>query len=384
MARFDDLTQHLVIEILLRLPADSLMQLKFVSKSWHCLIGNPLFVAGQHNYYARSPSRYDNLCILLQPHCLDTRLNVFKKSVTDGEDNDFPNFRVVTLRLPLNNDNANFQIVGFCDVIICLYNQDKVILANPVIRELRILPNSCISPCSELESRSIIGVGFGYDLKTNEYKVVRVYKDRKKGDCNFPPQRRAEVYSLSVDSWKEIDGPVMEMKIDNVVWEVPFIYRARLQRYWNGAYYWLGSTSDPLKKVIVLFDITCEVFQYMTLPESCYELRGDCNLIELNGSPALSVFFWKWEENCQGYFDIGTMNEFGANGTWTKLMRIGPLWRMGFPLTLFIRGNKLLMLYRGQIVSYDLTTKQMKKLPPYGEAFQTWIFKKSLVSLTSH
>ncbi|GLT33848.1 hypothetical protein SLA2020_084060 [Shorea laevis] len=149
--------------------------------------------------------------------------------------------------------------------MISLYNEDKVILANFVIRKLRILPNSCISPCSELEYRSIIAMGFGYDPKTNEYKVVRVYSDNKMKESNFPPQRRAEVYSLSLDSWKVID---------DVAWEVCFRLCFHLQRYWNGAYYWFGCASDHHREVIALFDMTSEVFHYMTLPESFCKFPG--------------------------------------------------------------------------------------------------------------
>ncbi|GLT38599.1 hypothetical protein SLA2020_128370 [Shorea laevis] len=71
---------------------------------------------------------------------------------------------------------------------------------------------------------------------------------------------------------------------------------------------------------------------------------------------------------------FGQWMNLGFDGTRTKLLRIGPLWRMVIHL-LFMKSDERLIEESGQMVSYNLTTKQIKKLPVYGgkEAFQACI-----------
>ncbi|GLT38671.1 hypothetical protein SLA2020_129030 [Shorea laevis] len=377
MAKLNDLSsEDLVIEILSRLPVNSLMRFKCASKSWCSLVRNPHFMAKHRKNHVRSAS--DDLCILVQRRRPKTDVNILSILTFDDRNN----MQETRVDDDLLDKTANFEIWGVCNGIIC-FGKDKLTIANPATRETKILPESrvCLRPNDDdYRARQLRAIGFGYDPKADDYKVVRVWAHVPKNNNIHPFPRRAEVYTLSTDSWREIDNFRIEVEIDNVAMMVYIFYVKFLERYWNGAYYWFGAAYglENTWNVIVLFDMTYEVFRCIVMPQSC-QGKVCLSLTELNGS--LALVHHLWGENS---FDIWTMDEFGVNGTWTKPVRIGPLRDMSMPF-LFVKSDELLMEDNEQMVSYNLTTKQIKKLPIYGDKihFQTWIYEQRLVNFSS-
>lgn len=131
---------------------------------------------------------------------------------------------------------------------------------------------------------------------------------------------------------------------------------------------------EKRKRVLVLFELTFEVFQYIIMPEPYRDLPivSWFYLIEMNDS--LSLFHYVREENS---FDVCAMDEFGVDGTRTKLLRIGPLWGMVIPL-LFMKSDELLIEDGGQMVSYNLTNKQIKKFACIWRkrSISSWIYNR--------
>ncbi|GKU89949.1 hypothetical protein SLEP1_g4017 [Rubroshorea leprosula] len=271
-----------------------------------------------------------------------------------------------TASVPTNmitrKDHQYAESWGSCDGIVFFfdssYMRDTIVIANPVIGEYRILPESCI--CLPLPAlyhgddnedylaRVVDAVGLGYDLKSNDYKILRVWEIES---YNYSRQRfpqRAEVYTFSTNSWREINNFAMEVEIDNVVMEACFTPMPSFDRYWNGAYYWFvfcyERAGDTIRKhLIALFDMSDEVVRYIGLPKSCEEPNDNAtmfySLIELNGS--LTLFHYPFQVQ-EKPFDIWGMDKFGVNGTWTKILCIGPLLGIETPL-LFGKDDELLM-----------------------------------------
>ncbi|GLT48953.1 hypothetical protein SLA2020_225400 [Shorea laevis] len=414
MASFNYLSEELIMEILSWLLADSLVRFKCLSKSWHSLIGHHWFVTKQLHNHVRSASD-NNLCILLRyricsdQHDPEKGENVLslltyndKMMLSTSKGGGSP-YIVKPVTFSLYKDHQYAESWGSCDGIVFFfdscYMRDTIVIANPVIGEYRILPESCI--CLPLPAlyhgddnedylaRVVDAVGLGYDLKSNDYKIVRVWEIESYNDSRQRFPQRAEVYTFSTNSWREINNFVMEVEIDNVVMEACFTPMPSFERYWNGAYYWFvfcyEQGGDTIRKhLIALFDMSDEVFRYIGLPKSCEEQNDNAtmcySLIELNGS--LTLFHYPFQVQ-QKSFDIWGMDKFGVNGIWTKILCIGPLLGIETPL-LFGKDDELLMEnIEGQLVSYNLKRKQLQRLPIYGETkyFQALLFKRSLVSI---
>ena len=122
----------------------------------------------------------------------------------------------------------------------------NIVLLNPALRELKVVPDSCCRADSIIETRVI---GFGYDSRTNDYKVVIVKCLVLLEDGPYI----AEVFTLSTNSWKEIEVNV-RIFFPNSDYQVV---------YCNGFCYWYfwdwGCT-------IVSFDFGDEVFQTIRVP----------------------------------------------------------------------------------------------------------------------
>ncbi|GAV59290.1 FBA_3 domain-containing protein [Cephalotus follicularis] len=345
------------------------MRFKCVRKSWYALFKNPEFVSKQVSNQIQCIKTTNKPTILLMEtwfshlflHSYSNTRLAASKAKSDQ-------VSVAVKRMKIANDDENFPflyVAGYCNGLIFLssYGLDDIILVNPAIRELRHLPVSCIpTPPQAYEDvpdfvwvRRVGTVGFGYDLKADDYKVVMiwsfcdVYKymvmERHPG---FSP---VEVYSLSSDSWTQInDYPYHNTNI-------------RFQRCFNGVLYWLVNypvvpLDLSLQLYIFAFDLSHQVFQRIPMPVSI-KMGNDTSwsLVVLNESLALF--------DCRGgdqrVFDLWVMeNEFGVNGTWCKILSVGPLEGIAKPLVFWGTDELLLGNDNNEVVSYDLTTKQIK------------------------
>ncbi|XP_050384317.1 F-box/kelch-repeat protein At3g23880-like [Argentina anserina] len=178
MTEFSNIPEALTLQILLRLPPKSLMRFKCVHNSWHTLMKDSNFMA---NHF--STSMHNNVCSTIG--VLYKREN-FKSSDT-GENESESLISLINICKP-DGDGGDIHclvehvtegqlsgfkalesawIIGHCHGIICLRNDNKVILWNPAIREVKVT-----SPYVPDENLSDLGIG--YDPKSNTYKVVHI------------------------------------------------------------------------------------------------------------------------------------------------------------------------------------------------------------------
>ncbi|KAK8664808.1 hypothetical protein V6N13_084581 [Hibiscus sabdariffa] len=158
--------EDLALEILLKLPIKSLVRFNCVCKSWCSSFLTLHFIS---------------------KHIIITTL---KASIL------------------ISSSNA-VMVYGPCNGLMCLYDHGdgKAALWNPSTRKFKILPRSS-AQCPPFPGyTSFKCVGFGYDSKTDDYKVIQfvtlVYIE-----CVYPPEfwSQVELYSLRSDSWKEISS----------------------------------------------------------------------------------------------------------------------------------------------------------------------------------
>ncbi|CAN1235409.1 F-box/kelch-repeat protein At3g06240 [Linum perenne] len=218
---------ELVIEILLRLSdGKSIARFRCVDKQWRRLLSDPNFIHRilWFNDDTTSPR------VLIKTRNFDNPNMKFCYSLLDGgESSSAPLLQPIDrgpvlqyTDLPVFLGKAHLRpqfvyvFIGCCDGVFCISDQVNVnvkvdiILWNPSTSETKILP---VSPQDlnrfQPSTCQLNQIGFGYDSKTRDYKVVRTSFI---GMTNFIEMTNhgryisTSVYSLKNDSWDEFKG----------------------------------------------------------------------------------------------------------------------------------------------------------------------------------
>lgn len=175
----DHLPQELVSNILSRLPSRELLKCKCVSKSWFHLITNPYFTTNYysfHNNLIQFQNQEENLLIIERPFISSLKTNI---SLLSWKFND-PKKHVSSVFLnppkEYNSDHKYWsEIIGPCNGFYFLEGNPNVLM-NPSLRQFKSLPQFHLSD-SNVTTYSLTDYSsFGFDPKTNDYKVV-ILKD---------------------------------------------------------------------------------------------------------------------------------------------------------------------------------------------------------------
>ncbi|XP_009370685.3 F-box/kelch-repeat protein At3g17530-like [Pyrus x bretschneideri] len=426
--------QYLLVNILSTLPPKSLMRFKCVAKWWHALINDPRFV-DKHLSHSLLDDQSTRVLLkrMLFPSTEDPNRDKFqsvfsvltfdnvivddddggvhKCSTLSGiEDFDVP----LAMSLEIGDDQS-FHVAGHCNGIICLArpNSTKMLLWNPAIQEFRVLPSEIYIPdwFDEASLRDPhpwwLGMpympradrfddvlGLGYDPKSKDYKVVKIgfscseLHGGTKHLIIHPP--KVVVYTLGTSSWREIEPYSLET-------ETTFLWPETFQVYFKGMCYWIGSEQqkefahsydatypeeEKIRRVIVLLDMSREVFHDILLPHEMVEFndfegigiemrlkvwnesialfRLNHNTFEDGDTPSFEM--WLMDDDSGG----GAKNE---GGVWTKHIayRISSFSESRLPLHYTLAMGKsdevLTVEENGGIVCYNFRTKKLKNLP---------------------
>ncbi|XP_058180258.1 putative F-box protein At3g10430 [Rhododendron vialii] len=234
------LPEELLFEILSRLPVKSLMQLKCVCKTWRAIPTNPSFIASHLEKDA--PTR---LVIWNANH----------NGLLVGHDG-FHTF-VKCSRYDFQPVNLTFGfhrkadlILGSCDDVWSIgkdgiYGSTKevptIALWNLATRAFSILPMSIcdLPPYGQLH-RCL--VGFGLDLKTKSYKVV---KFSYFGDDDFGVYNNSvEVYDFSSGPWRVLHADHFSPKV--LIHDGPQINTYNKN---DGVFHWFALHNYDLRSV---------------------------------------------------------------------------------------------------------------------------------------
>ncbi|KAM6577879.1 hypothetical protein CsatB_029716 [Cannabis sativa] len=367
-----ELPDELMRKILVKVPAESLVRFKWVSKSWHGFITDPSF-AYNHLVHHNNDTVLSSTSILLSWFSVDfARHNKIKPILSLFSNpeavypTDFLNlFHSITDffdHLPRTyywDEMYDYYRTYHCNGIICIaqnyMDKGKSVLINPVIRETRILPESTIPLRHILKTH---GEGFGYDLNANDFKLVRIFGRNRNFKCF------AELYSMNSDSWKRIK---IDVKLDDTC------FHHGKGVLCKGVFYWLMMLLTPFPdfeyQTILSFDMSNEEFHSMPLPvdamrngDFMFDKREKC-LVEWNKSVALLVVD-EYKENLPCYIQMFVMDDYnGGEYSWTTHPTIGPLETYHFPL-IFSSTDELIMVNSDKgVVSYNLKTQTLRGLP---------------------
>ncbi|XP_059654409.1 putative F-box protein At3g21120 [Cornus florida] len=335
------LPDDLMIDILSRLPAESVIRVSFVCKTWQSMVKAPSFVARHYNH----PNNSARLFVRhLDGHGGLRYFSLYDDETLAGSP---PVYR------DLVADMTHRLDISLYDGIFCMLNRHFA-LWNPATKEFRSLP---VFPETQLDGLDTFG--FGLDPITADYKVIWIWVNGEEfGEKKWMGATTA-VYSLSSDSWRYVD----------VGLPCPDIYTPMSNTCIDGVYHWFAmENGHPL---ILSFDLTTESFAKLPggLPRPQYGV-----LTTYDNS--LALCYYDLMDCYTTSVDVWVMR--GDEG-WTQHARVDiphttvlGIWKKGL---LFIKADG-----DGTLGLYDPETEQVKDLGSRIEPYPL-LYRESLVAI---
>ncbi|XP_026403208.1 F-box protein At3g07870-like [Papaver somniferum] len=379
MGNFKMLPGDIVFNILTRLPTETAVDCKLVSKSWNKVISHRLFPQSHLNRLLNnldsagsSGGKFTLLTANDNPiyaYRLFHFLEFYDKKFSLE---DQPFHRVTRMKL----NPAPFKFYYFCgssNGLVCLngcydnewVNYEPVYICNPITREFVYLPAFTRKPG---RSERLV-TGFGYVSKTNEYKVVRMYNLEKD-----PTSLRVEVYTLgSGKGWRNI-GKKFNKELQMFIGNHGVLL--------NGSLYWVLQDGK-----IAVFDLASETFS--ELPEGfpkSWNMRlwvlGDYLAATHRDKVSKTFEIFLLKENKKKKNKNKKKKEDGPSLTWIKEFSLNNVDTYDY-LVLTGRGT-VLCRSKTQVQMYDLNSSSSKLLVDFGRdkgIFEAIPHMHTLVSL---
>ncbi|KAL3624737.1 hypothetical protein CASFOL_031405 [Castilleja foliolosa] len=346
-------------EILILLPAKSLIRLRAVSKDWCSVIDHPLFVK------AHTDKQLSSKTIIIR-NSSDHPLYSF-----DLDDLKFANGLQKIVASPLDYTPSGLSLlkafpVSMCNGLILVGGKSWEIW-NPLTHERLKLPRIKCNPNPEKE-----GIGLGYDYTSDDYKVVVIHAHRlhrrRHGRENIASQ--THVYSLKSDSWRNVGScPYYNYR---VWWRGPHGPGVLL----HGALHWTMFYEPYGVNTIIAFDLWSEKYRQMPLPplEERWHLHERTKYLSvLDGCLVLSDYSKSdSRDDEKERYAIWVMKDYGVEDSWIKLFSLedGECYfcRIGCDLrpVAYMKDKTQILLqrsthYRGFLI-FDVTSNCMKRV----------------------
>ncbi|XVF52483.1 hypothetical protein PTKIN_Ptkin05aG0021900 [Pterospermum kingtungense] len=373
----DFIPQEIILQILHRLPIKTLVKCTLVCKSWHSLITSSHFI---NTHLAETLSKPTSFQPLLtrrfeSPYKQHYFLHLNRESLDIYQ----------TLHSPIESSTNEYHIiVGTLHGLICLSDSlfrygNRIVLWNPLVRKYVQLPRPNIT-IDEVGPYNF-ALGFGFDAKKNDYKVVRLVYTQGNGDA-YPPY--VEVFSVAEKGWRMISGEGLDCSFPETSWRQFFL---------NGRVYWIvhenkkGKTAENL---VLSFDMEDETFEKMMLPESLVGVNSMRLFISVNKG-MLTVSEYHTGEANNMCVNVWVRTEYEDVKSWSKLYSVDVLEVAQMVLGMTDKdevflvksdGGGLWYTY-GDLLLYDPKSRQTKVIQPRGivDFFFVADYTESLVLL---
>ncbi|XP_026378009.1 F-box protein At3g07870-like [Papaver somniferum] len=213
MKGLNSLPEGIILDILTRVPTESVLDFKLVCKPWKDLIRHLSFSQLHFNHHDSADDSGKPSFIFLTGENSDSDDEGVKELYyTEYDENCHETPFNRKTRINLNPQVQNYYFIGSSNGLICFnsyggvtsdnvneHHYGPAYICNPITREYIILPN--------LQGQYMWN-GFGYSRSTNEYKVVRICFDFDKPNFGIP-----QVYTLgSGNVWRNLGESDMKLK----------------------------------------------------------------------------------------------------------------------------------------------------------------------------
>nr|POE69239.1 f-box protein cpr30 [Quercus suber] len=346
------LPDEILTHIFTFLPIKSIIICTSVSKIWKSLIKNPTFIS---THLHHSHNKNQNLFLL------SVSRNGKQVYTLHKEDNDPDFIEYTSFDSPFHAPHRQhlhhrtYYPCGTFNGLICLsYGltncTEEIFLWNPCVRKILQLPYPDVTV--DTHGASCTSFGFGFDPKTNDYKVVRILSIL--GPLYFVKSRPVvDVYSLSTGEWRMLSASASLPPICAVT-------SCWLPAFANGALHWIAITND--KHFVLVFDLGDEVFRQILLPP---QLPGQMIWARLSVyGNSIAGFQTTLGIDQMTQINIWVMKEYGVASSWT------PFFTADFdfgeaivrPIGFRRNGDALFVFGEGKLVSWNPESKEFK--PP--------------------
>ncbi|KAH7834456.1 hypothetical protein Vadar_016191 [Vaccinium darrowii] len=298
-------------------------------------------------------------CIRISPPF--TRLEHYKLFIDTGEeDNTFDEY--LEIPFPLKSRFfCYFSLLGYVKGLFCVFEHDrsKIFFWNPSIRKSISLPKPGITEKTHGSFEDYLG--FGFDSRANDYKVVRVVSLSGTKPSEVVEVPVVEVYSLDVGTWKASSGAAdsfpLGFRLVHTGWpsaclEGAIHFTAWHRRNWSA-------------RLICSFDLGDEVFKTMSLPNGLS--NGEIRTTVFRG--LLSLLCHGDSDQSNKFCTVWIMKEYGVVDSWYKYVKVDLTG--GLVRVIGIRNNGHILLdgdkpgpcdWDWELSSYDPWIKEIKKL----------------------
>nr|XP_023910082.1 F-box protein CPR1-like isoform X2 [Quercus suber] len=295
-------------------------------------------------------------------YCVHNPMVEHYKLIDDN--NDSSSDQIQHIDFPLTSGGGNhFILIGSANGLFSLYEPDRYILWNPSIRKFIILPNPRITFESHGKIRS--HSAFGFDPRTNDYKVVRIVFQNGTETSEAAKIPVVEIYSLNEGSWRITSAgnsfsPGFTFSYSDWI---------RPPASLNGAVHFVANDN----RLILSFDLGDEVFRMIPVPNGAFGI-GDYVITSVIGG-SLSLICHDNLLDTKKCCSIWVMKEYGVVDSWTKEFTFDSIG--GLLLCLQKNGNILVesQIYYHlpcEISSYDPKSKQIKNLGIFGSSYKSF------------
>ncbi|XP_030963245.1 F-box/kelch-repeat protein At3g23880-like isoform X3 [Quercus lobata] len=340
----DYLPEEVVLQILCRLPVKSLIRFRCVSKLWNSLITTSAFIDSHLTQSLSLPSNSNKL-IVSRGDFRAIDIYEFIHDDNNVSDSSFHQFQNVEFPLSL----SYYRLIGSVNGLFCLCEKERIILWNPCIRKFITLPKT---------NRAVIN-GFGFDARTNDYKVVSIAPK---------PRPLVEVYSLKEGAWRKTSAG------DSLSPGIMF-QCCNGAAFINGAVHFqvtdrINTRGLEVCPFILSFDFGDEVFRMISLPEFVLRAQLQFEIFGFRGSLSL-VCYTRMFSNC---CSIWVMKEYDVVKTWSKLCTVDLCGVIRRVLGLRKNGHVIVeadLNTDAKLFSYDPQSRQVKNLGIYGQSFNS-------------
>jgi len=386
----ENLPHELVSNILSRLPARELVKSKLVCKTWYHLITDSHFTTNYYSFHNQLQNQEEHLLVIRRPYISSLKTTISLLSSTFNDPKKHVSSSVLNPPEQYNSEHKYWsEIIGPCNGIYLLQGNPNVLM-NASLQQFKALPESHLTDSNGIYSLTDYA-SFGFDPKTNDYKVV-VLKDLwlKETDERQKGYWTAELYSLNSNSWKKLDAKTLPLPIE--ICGSSSSSSSRVYTYVNNCCHWWSFVNDHesqgMKQDFVLsFDIVNEVFRKIKVPRICESSQETfVTLAPFEESSTIGFIVNPVRGNVK-HFDVWVMRDYWDEDSWIKQYSVGSIELEIDRLMGFIGSNRflwkcsddeLVLHEHGSQKSKDLKVKDYGK---YDDSFRAVVYKESLVSL---
>ncbi|XP_074303135.1 F-box/kelch-repeat protein At3g23880-like [Silene latifolia] len=354
------ISEDIWFKIFTELPVKTLGKCRCVCKSWHSLIISSSFMAAHLKHYTQNNA---NSLILYKKKsenpCYEQCV-LFRDSaqLMDGNSTVHSStFPVAVCEWPY------FQLLGSVNGLLCISDDayirtsSRILIWNPILEKCIKLPMAMAS----LRDRISV-LGFGYDCRKSDHRVVRIYYSKKETPV-------VEVFSVQERTRRIICADYL---VQNSITHLTFA-----NCFVNGVIHWFtwDAENRPLRaKTLLRFNVTEEKFDMMELPETIINMGeskndSDFGVFEYQGMLSVSLYnaVHRQGTDISDRCQIWVQREYNNASSWFKILDVRPLPGISHtgPVQYLGKNGELLGFtkkHSDELVYYDPRTGHIKEL----------------------